>query len=89
MKITQHIGVQGALKSYSKTAKKVEKSSKVKTDKVEISNEARDMQTARAAFAKLPEVRQDKVDEIKNLLAEGKYKPSAEDVLDKILGAKI
>lgn len=86
MKITQSTGVQNVLKAYSKTAKKVGKTSGIK-DKVEISDYAKEIQLAKKAFSKLPEIREEKVEEIKSLLASGKYKPSAEDVLEKILAS--
>lgn len=87
MKIQGSMGVHNVLKAYSKTAKKVEPTNKA-TDRVEISEMAREMQIARRAIDQLPEIREDKVNEIKALMQSGQYKPSAQNVLDKILGAK-
>lgn len=87
MKIQGNLGVHNVLKAYSKTAKKIEPTAKA-SDRVEISDAAREMQIARRAIDQLPDIREDKVNEIKALMQSGKYKPSAQDVLDKILGAK-
>lgn len=93
MKITNLIGVQNAYKAYGKSVKKAEALEKpaAASDKVEISEAARDIQIARKALSDVPEVRTDKLDEIKQLMASGNYKPSAEDIVDKLfsgIGAK-
>ncbi len=93
MKITSLIGAQNAYKVYGKSVKKAEALEKPAAtgDKVEISEAARDIQIARKALSDVPEVRADKLDEIKQLMASGNYKPSAEDIVDKLfsgIGAK-
>ena len=87
MKITNQMNIQNVLSSYGKTVKKTQAPEKVNlgSDKVEISNAAREIQVARKALSEVPEVRTEKLDEIKNLMASGNYKPSAEDIVDKIL----
>ena len=87
MKITNQMNIQNVLSSYGKTVKKTQAPEKVNlgSDKVEISNAAREIQVARKALSEVPEVRTEKLDEIKNLMASGNYKPSAEDIADKIL----
>ena len=97
MKITNQMNVQNVqnvLKTYGKNVKKTESADKLgfANDKVEISNEAREIQLARKALAEVPDIRSEKLEEIKNRMASGNYKPSAQDIVDKILsgvGSKI
>ena len=86
MKITNQMNVQNVLKTYGKNVKQAEVLEKVGmiSDKVEISSMARDIQIARKALSDVPEVRTEKLDEIKQLMASGNYKPSAEDIVDKL-----
>lgn len=86
MKITNQMNVQNVLKTYGKSVKHAEATDKVNktSDKVEISSMARDIQIARKALSDVPEVRTEKLDEIKQLMASGNYKPSAEDIVDKL-----
>jgi len=86
MKITNQMNIQNVLKTYGKSVKKTETPDKVvqSSDKVEISSAARDIQVARKALTDLPEVRTEKLDELKQLMASGNYKPSAEDIVDKL-----
>lgn len=97
MKINHQLNVQNVqnvLKTYGKNVKQtesVEKSSFV-NDKVEISSEAREIQIARKALSEVPDVRSEKVEALKGQIASGNYKPSAEDIVDKLLsgiGSKI
>lgn len=85
MKITPSAGITGAVRAYGKSVKKLEATGNAGTDKMEISQAARELQTARKAFDALPEIRQDKVTEIKTLMTSGNYKPTAEDVIEKLL----
>lgn len=81
------MNIQNVLKSYNKQVKKTESADKVAfaNDKVEISSAARDIQVARKALEEVPDIRTDKLDEIKTLMASGNYKPSAEDIVEKLL----
>jgi negative regulator of flagellin synthesis FlgM len=87
MKISNQMNIQNVLKSYNKQVKKTESADKVAfaNDKVEISSAARDIQVARKALEEVPDIRTDKLDEIKTLMASGNYKPSAEDIVEKLL----
>lgn len=87
MKISNQMNIQNVLKSYNKQVKKTESADKVAfaNDKVEISSAARDIQIARKALEEVPDIRTDKLDEIKTLMASGNYKPSAEDIVEKLL----
>ncbi|HAS73333.1 MAG TPA: flagellar biosynthesis anti-sigma factor FlgM [Clostridiales bacterium UBA8960] len=86
MKITNLIGVQNAYKAYGKSVKKTEAPEKPTAagDKFEISDAARDIQIARKALSDVPDIRADKLNEIKVLMSSGNYKPSAEDIVDKL-----
>ncbi len=57
------------------------------SDKLEFSQTAKSYQTAKAAVNDAPDVRQDKVAEIKAMIAAGKYNISSEAVADKILSS--
>lgn len=89
MKINNQIPVNSipnAMKAYGKTAKKTEAIEKTgrSADKVEISSQAKDIQVAMKALAEVPEVRSEKVEAIKAQIQSGTYKPSAEDLVDKM-----
>jgi negative regulator of flagellin synthesis FlgM len=55
-------------------------------DRVELSDRARAMQVASTALDKSPEIRQDKVDQFKALLKDGKYNVPGEKIADRLLG---
>lgn len=86
MKIFNNYNVQKVLGAYKSKMTKIEKTDKPKTwkDKVEISQKARDFQIAMNAFNKLPEIRKEKVEEVKKAIASGTYNPKAEEVVDKM-----
>ena len=87
MKVFNNPQIQQVLKSYQKTVAKTEKSepAAMAQDKIEISDAAKDAQVAMKAFNDVPEVRQDKIDELKSQIQSGQYKPSTEAVADKLL----
>ncbi len=87
MKVFNIPQVNQVLKTYQKQVEKAEKTeaAAMVRDKIEISDEARDFQTAMKAFKELPDVRQDKIDALKGQVDSGQYKPSAEAVVDKIM----
>lgn len=58
---------------------------KTDVDKVEISEEARDFQTILNAIKTTPDIREDKINEIKKKIDEGTYNVSAKDVVDKLI----
>lgn len=66
--------------------KKVSKSSeKEKKDQFEISQSAKDYQTAKKALSQTPDIREDKVAEIKNAMNTGTYNVSAQEIADKMV----
>jgi negative regulator of flagellin synthesis FlgM len=87
MKIGNNIRIQKALNNYKKNVNKTEKSGKaeMKRDQINISQQSIDFQTAMDAFKKLPDVRQEKIDDIKESIDKGTYKPSAEDIIKKMM----
>ena len=87
MRITGSPNIQNVLKTYGKNVKKTEETEKTgfKSDKVEISSEARDYQVAMQALKDVPEVRSEKVDAIKQQISSGSYKPNAEQIAEHIL----
>lgn len=89
MKVFNNPQVNQVLKTYQKQVERTEKTepAAMARDKIEISDQARDFQTAMKAFKELPEVRQQKLDELREQIGSGEYKPSAETVADKLLEA--
>lgn len=87
MRINNNINVQKVIKGYNKNVGNVKKTGKteMKRDQIEISQNARDFQIAMDAFKKLPDVRQDKIDEVAEKIDNGKYKPSTEDIIKKMM----
>ncbi len=86
MRINNSISIQNAYKNYSNNVKNVQKPAKAeKVDKLNISQSAKDYQIAMDAFKNLPEVRQQKVENIKNQINLGQYKPSTDEIVDKIM----
>lgn len=55
------------------------------TDKVEISRTGKDYQVAKKAIANVPDVRMDKVNDIKKRMESGTYNINMEEVADKLL----
>lgn len=54
-------------------------------DSLEISRTGRDMQVAKAAVAAAPDVREDRIAELKAQIEDGTYEVSDEDLADKLL----
>lgn len=87
MKIYNNPNVNKIMKKYQSNVNKTKKTGKAKfkEDKLEISNSSKEFQLAMNAVKKLPDVRQGKVDEIKNQIKNGDYNPSAKDIAKKML----
>jgi negative regulator of flagellin synthesis FlgM len=87
MRINNNVNVQKVIKGYNKNVGKVKKAGKseMKRDQIDISQSSKDFQIAMDAFKKLPDVRQDKIDEVKSQIDKGEYKPSAEDIIKKMM----
>ena len=61
------------------------KASAVKTDTVVISDAAKRIQEARAMLDEIPDVREDKVAELRNQIRNGTYQVDAEKTAEKLL----
>lgn len=57
------------------------------TDQVSFSSIGRDMQIAKNALANVPDIRQDKVDELKSAIQNGTYQVSNESFAEKLVSA--
>lgn len=67
------------------TKKRIESTSSMSRDSVEISGFGKDLQVARQAVAGTPDVRTDKVNEIKAEILNGTYNVPMSAVADKLL----
>ena len=76
--ISQIYGVNGKMKT-------AQTSRVSKTDKVEISSFGRDLQIAKQAVANSPDVRTDKVDQLKSQIENGTYNVDADSFADMLL----
>ncbi|MEJ5377193.1 MAG: flagellar biosynthesis anti-sigma factor FlgM [bacterium] len=56
-------------------------------EKVEISPQAREIQKLKEILEQMPEVRLERVEELKSMIQEGKYKVDLEKLSDRILEA--
>lgn len=72
------------LNSYKKNTP-VTSVSGLKADSLELSNRAKEMQLAKEITLKSPDVRADKISELKKQIKEGKYQVSAADIADKMI----
>ncbi|MEZ0537216.1 flagellar biosynthesis anti-sigma factor FlgM [Caldicellulosiruptoraceae bacterium PP1] len=73
---------------YNKTSKVEKVDKKIvsqKADKVEISQEAKDFQAILNAIKNTPDIRQDKVDEIKKKIESNTYNVSSNDIIEKLI----
>jgi len=71
-------------KSKVKSVSKTEQSNSIK-DSVNISNTAKEFQVGLRAALNVPDIRKDKVDEIKNRVSSGTYNVSSKEVSDKMV----
>jgi negative regulator of flagellin synthesis FlgM len=87
MRINNSQNIQQVMKAYNKNVSKVKKTEKAtfQSDKIEISESAKDFQVAMKALSDVPEVREEKVEALKKEIADGKYQPSAKDIAKKML----
>lgn len=62
---------------------------RIQNDKVSLSEASKDMQTAEQAVASSPDMRAEKVNEIKQAVADGLYEIDAGKVAEKMIGSII
>ena len=58
-------------------------------EKVDLSTQAKDIQQAKNALSTVPDIREQKVQEIKSQVEKGKYNVSAEKITGKMVGESI
>lgn len=69
----------------SKPKKVLKNKEKDTADKFEISQSAKDYQTAKAAMKSTPDIREGKVTQLKEAVASGTYNVSAAEIADKMV----
>jgi negative regulator of flagellin synthesis FlgM len=65
------------------------KAERIQEDKVSLSDTSRDMQTAKQAIASSQDIRLEKVNELKQAVASGRYEIDAGKVAEKMIGSII
>ncbi len=88
MKIFNNPNINKAMQVYNKKATdKLAKSKGVEgpKDELALSSKAKEYQIAMNAFKKLPEVREDLVQDLKNQIKQGTYKVTGEEIADKMI----
>jgi negative regulator of flagellin synthesis FlgM len=73
----------------STTPEENNRTDRIQDDKVSLSEASRDMQTAKEAVASSPDVRAEKVSEIKQAVENGRYELDAGKVAEKMIGSII
>ena len=61
----------------------------VPEEKVDLSTRARDIQQIKSALAKLPEIREEKVQDLKKQVEAGTYNVSGDKIADKMVGESL
>lgn len=87
MKINNN-NIRKMLKTYNTQPKdnKINKADRLKKrDKIALSTKGKDYQMAMEAIKNVPDIRQDKVDEIKKKVNSGTYNIDAEEIAEKMI----
>ncbi len=71
------------------TEKQVTNATTKTEEKVDLSTQAKDIQLVKNALSQLPDVREEKVQEIKSQVDNGKYNVSGEKIAGKMVGESI
>lgn len=87
MKIFNNPNISQIMKLYNKSIKPSEKTGEVTVskDQLEISEKAKEFQVAMKAFKNLPEVRKEKVEDLKEKIQTNSYNVSGKEVADKLI----
>lgn len=78
-------GPQGSVKKSNQETPIVENKQKVTEDKLDLSNGGSEVSNLIDKLKELPDVRQDKVNSLREQIASGSYNPSSEAIADAIL----
>jgi negative regulator of flagellin synthesis FlgM len=83
--------VQGAENTTSpdKNTATMAEPQKAPEDKVSLSASAKDMQVARDAISMAPDIRTERVEEVRSAIDSGNYKVDSQQVAEKIIGFSI
>jgi negative regulator of flagellin synthesis FlgM len=85
MMVSGITGVYGVYQQRSfRTSERVTRAEE-KRDYVALSTQAKDFSSVRKALSKVPDIRQDKVNEIRAQIESGNYSVSASDIADKMI----
>lgn len=82
-------GVESTSPQDMASARQVEAKKEMPADKVSLSSNAQDMQVAKDAMALAPEIRTEKVEEVRSAIDQGSYKINAHQIADKMIGFAI
>ncbi len=87
MKIFNNSNITQIMKLYNKSIKPTEKTEGLNPaeDKLDLSQKGKEFQIALKAYKELPDIRQDKVEALKEKIQNKSYSVSGKEVLDKIL----
>lgn len=89
MKINNSANIQRMMNVYNNQNVKTQKTSSgaknVKKDELKLSNVAQDFQTVLNAAKDVPEIREEKVNEIKSQVKSGEYKVDAKKIAAKMM----
>ncbi len=77
--------VENKKSAKAKSSDKKSEGVKVKSDSLVITARSEEVKKAKEAYGKLPEVRKDLVDELKDRVKSGKYNVTSKEVADKII----
>lgn len=86
---TQYIQQYQRNESAAPAAEKQAAAQTKTTEKVDLSTMAKDIQKAKVEVSKLPDVREEKVREIKDQVDKGTYNVSGEQIANKMVGESI
>ncbi len=87
MRVESYLQVNQLYKTTQQNKLKKYEVDSASTDKFEISAYGKDYQIANKAVKAAPEVREEKVNEIREAMASGTYQVTMEDVAEKLLGS--
>ena len=85
MRIDSFSQIQQLYGLNSRTARTVQSGSTAFSDKLQLSDSGKDYQIAKNAMPQIPDIRTDRVQELKDQILSGTYEVSPESFADKIL----
>ncbi|KAB3526649.1 flagellar biosynthesis anti-sigma factor FlgM [Alkaliphilus serpentinus] len=88
MKIFNNPNIAKVLEIYGKTNRKTTEkvsNAELPKDQLELSGAAKEFQIAMKAYKDLPEVREEKVNELKEKIQQGRYNISGKEIAEKII----